>query len=156
MTAKNVEALVQEMLDREAIHDLPVRYCHCVWENDIEGIVNLFTQDGSLSVPNDHSLPGAEGWDNLLKMYKQALGDLAPRPFIHNHAVDLKGPDRATGTCCVEIRVTREGESWIGAGYYDDEYAKVGGEWKFRSRKVTMCYVVPLSEGWAERAAKRG
>jgi hypothetical protein len=156
MAAKNVETLVQEMLDREAIRDLPVRYCHCVWKNDIEGIVNLFTHDGSISVPNDPSLPDAQGRDNLLKMYKQALGDLTPRPFIHNHVVDLQGPDRATGTCYVEIRATREGKSWIGAGYYDDEYAKVGGKWKFRSRKVTMYYLAPLSEGWAEWAAKRG
>ena len=41
---KSVETLVQGMLDREAIRDLPVRYCHCVWKNDVEGIVNLFTQ----------------------------------------------------------------------------------------------------------------
>lgn len=27
MAAKNVETLVQAMLDREAIRDLPVRYC---------------------------------------------------------------------------------------------------------------------------------
>jgi ketosteroid isomerase-like protein len=155
MATRSIETLVQEMLDREAIRDLPVRYCHCVWKNDIEGIVNFFTEDGSISVPNDPSLPGAQGRDNLLKMYKQALGDLAPRPFIHNHVVELKGSDRATGTCYVEIRATREGKSWIGAGYYDDEYAKVGGEWKFRSRKVTMYYLVPLSEGWAEWAAKQ-
>ncbi len=32
MANKNTEALVQEMLDREAIRDLPVRYCHCVEE----------------------------------------------------------------------------------------------------------------------------
>jgi ketosteroid isomerase-like protein len=24
------------------------------------------------------------------------------------------------------------------------------GEWKFRSRKLTMCYLVPLSEGWTK------
>ena len=156
MATKSVETLIQEMLDREAIRDLPVRYCHYVWKNDVEGIVNLFTEDGAISVPNDPSLPGAQGRANLLKTYKQALGDLAPRPFIHNHVVELTGPDRATGTCYVEIRATRDGKSWIGAGYYDDEYAKVGGAWKFRSRKVTMYYMVPLSEGWAERAAKQG
>lgn len=89
-------------------------------------------------------------------MYKQALGDLALRPFIHNHVVELKGSDRATGTCYVEIRATRNGKSWVGAGYYDDEYAKVGDEWKFRSRKVTMYSMGPLSEGGAERATKRG
>src|SRR5713101_5514872 len=91
MATKSVETLVQEMLDREAIRDLPVRYCHYVWKNDVEGIVNLFTEDGAISVPNDPSLLGAQGRANLLKTYKQALGDLAPRPFIHNHVVELSG-----------------------------------------------------------------
>ncbi|MGH7960201.1 MAG: nuclear transport factor 2 family protein [Candidatus Binatia bacterium] len=146
---------VQEMLDREAIRDLPVLYCHCVWKNDIPGIVDLFTEDGEISVPNDPSLPAAKGRENLLKMYQQALGELAPRPFIHNHVVELQGSNRATGTCYVEIRATRESRSWIGAGWYNDEYAKVGGTWKFKSRLVTMHYLVPLSEGWAERPAGR-
>jgi hypothetical protein len=39
----------------------------------------------------------------------------------------------------------------IGSGYYDDEYVRVGGKWKFRARKLTMCYLVPLREGWAGR-----
>ena len=29
--------------------------------------------------------------------------------------------------------------------------ARVDGEWTFRSRKLTLCYLLPLTEGWAER-----
>ena len=36
---KTTEQLVQDLLDREAIRDLPKRYCHCVWTGDLEGIV---------------------------------------------------------------------------------------------------------------------
>lgn len=32
MTAKSTETLLQEVIDREAIRTLPVRYCHCVWQ----------------------------------------------------------------------------------------------------------------------------
>ena len=39
----------------------------------------------------------------------------------------------------------------IGSGYYDDEYVRVGEQWKFRSRKLTLSYFVPLSQGWANR-----
>jgi hypothetical protein len=60
---------------------------------------------------------------------------------------------QASGLCAAEPAAPPD---WIGAGYYDDEYAKMGGEWKFRSRTVAMYYMTPLSEGWAERAAKRG
>ena len=30
------------LISRESISDLPVRYCDCVWRDDIEGLVALF------------------------------------------------------------------------------------------------------------------
>ena len=32
---KNNDELLNELLDREAIRELPVRYCDCVWRNDM-------------------------------------------------------------------------------------------------------------------------
>jgi hypothetical protein len=55
MTAKHSETLLQEVIDREAIRTLPLRYCHCVWQKDFDGYVNLFTDDGAMST-NDPSL----------------------------------------------------------------------------------------------------
>jgi hypothetical protein len=31
-------------------------------------------------------------------------------------------------------------------GWYNDEYAKVGGEWKFKSRQITVDSFAPVSE----------
>ena len=149
MADKDVETLVREMADREAIRDLPQRYCHHVWKKDVPGIVSLFTDDGEFDAGG--AQPAAKGKEALLKAYGQGLNDLDPHPFIHNHVVDLQGNDTATGTCYLELRATQDGKSMIAAAYYDDVYAKVGGEWKFRSRKVHMHYFVPLSEGWAEQ-----
>ena len=47
---KNNDELLSELLDREAIRELPVRYCDCVWRNDMAGIVKLFAEDGSFTV----------------------------------------------------------------------------------------------------------
>jgi ketosteroid isomerase-like protein len=154
MATKNVETQVQELLDREAIRDLPLRYCHAVWTKNLEGIVNLFTEDGAIWITGREDQK-TQGRENLHKMYGGVMVENGPRPFIHNHVIDLHAPDRATGTCYLEIRQTRDDKSWIAAGYYNDEYAKVGDQWKFKSRKVTMYYSAPLLEGWAERAAKR-
>ena len=78
------------------------------------------------------------------------LGDAEFQPFVHNHVVELRG-ETATGTCYLDLRASVEGRSMIGSGYYDDRYVRVDGEWKFRSRKLTLCYLVPLTEGWAEQ-----
>jgi hypothetical protein len=43
---KTTDELVIELADREAIRDLPVRYCDCVWQNDLKTMVELFAEDG--------------------------------------------------------------------------------------------------------------
>ena len=47
MAAQSTETLMQEVIDREAIRSLPLRYCHCVWQKDLDGYVNLFTDSTS-------------------------------------------------------------------------------------------------------------
>lgn len=155
--ASDTNTRLQELLDREAIRELPARYCHCVWQQDVPAIVNLFSEDGSIRMGSDQ--PPVRGHAELRKMYEQALNDLAPRPFIHNHVIELQGPDRAIGTCYVEICGVRDSESIVAAGYYDDVYRKVDGAWRFQSRDVTLHYMATLKEGWAAqiraRAARR-
>ena len=143
--AKNTETLVQEMLDREEIRTLPVRYCDCVWQKNVDGYANLFTEDGSFGT-NDPSLPRAQGRAALHSMIGGQLDVSKPRPFIHNHVVELLGPDRAKGTCYVEVRLLRDGKKWLMTGWYNDEYAKVGGEWKFKSRQITTDSFAPVND----------
>lgn len=143
MAAKNLEAALQEVIDREEIRTLPVRYCHTVWQKDLDGYVNLFTDDGAIST-NDPSLPRAQGREALRKMIGEGLDTAKPRPFIHNHVVELLGPDRAKGTCYIEVKLFRDGKKCAMAGWYNDEYAKVGGEWKFKSRQITIDSMTPL------------
>jgi ketosteroid isomerase-like protein len=50
--------LVRELADREAIRDLPIRYCDCISRNDLADVVSLFTDDGSFVVKNPESSVG--------------------------------------------------------------------------------------------------
>ena len=145
MATKSTEAQVQEVIDREAIRTLPLRYCDCVWQKDLDGYVNLFTEDGAMST-NDPSLPRAQGREGLRKMIGEGLDAMRPRPFIHNHVIELVGPDRATGRCYVEVRLVRDGKKCLMTGWYNDEYAKTGGEWKFKSRQITVESFGPVNE----------
>ncbi len=145
MATKSTEAQVQEVIDREAIRTLPLRYCDCVWQKDLDGYVNLFTEDGAMST-NDPSLPRAQGREGLRKMIGEGLDAMRPRPFIHNHVIELLGPDRAKGRCYVEVRLVRDGKKCLMTGWYSDEYAKVGEEWKFKSRQITVESFGPVNE----------
>lgn len=146
MGTASIEQLVRELADAEAIRDLARRYAHFVWQKDIPAAIDLFTEDGEMDTGDR---PPIRGRQALLETYESVLGDGEFQPFVHNHVIDLDG-ESATGTCYLDLRATVDGESMIGAGIYRDRYARVGGEWKFRSRKLTMCYLVPLSEGWAK------
>ena len=132
---KSTDELVRELSDREAIRELPVRYCDCVWRNDIDGLVGLFADDAFFVVKGREREAVTKGRADLKKMYEQALGDVNPRPYIHNHVVELRGGNRAIGRCYVELRSAKSNMEWIGTGFYEDEYAKVGDFWKFASRR---------------------
>jgi len=83
MPTKSNEVLVQEVINREAIRTLPVRYCHCVWQKDLDGWASLFSEDGAVST-SDPSMPHAQGRAALRKMIGEGLETMKPRPFIHN------------------------------------------------------------------------
>jgi hypothetical protein len=143
----SLEATVRELADREAIRDLASRYAHCVWRKDVHGAVSLFADDGEMDTGDR---PAITGHTALLEEYGRMITGPQFHPFVHNHLIELHG-DTATGICYLDLRATMDGTSMIGSGYYDDCYVRVGSEWKFQSRKLTLCYFVPLRQGWAER-----
>jgi len=134
---KTVEETLAELVDREEIRDLPVRYCDCVWRGDVAGIVDLFTADGTFTVKTPDSETINKGREALLKRYTEDLRNLTPRPYIHNHVVELGYYGRATGRCYLDLRRENRNMEWVGAGHYLDEYVKVGDHWKFASRYFT-------------------
>jgi SnoaL-like protein len=132
---KTTEELVRELADREAIRDLAVRYCDCLWRDDLEGLLGLFKEDGTFVVEG-HDLDVIQrGRAHLKKMYASLAEELRPRPFIHNHLIELRGKDRGIGRCYVELRSENHDMEWFGSGYYEDEYSKVNDQWKFASRR---------------------
>jgi len=144
MGDEKLDDTVRRLVDAEAIRDLARRYAHYVWRKDVNGAIGLFTEDG---VMDTGDRPPIKGRAALADSYKAMITGPDFLPFVHNHLIELDG-NRATGICYLDLRAAVEGRSMIGAGYYDDEYVRVNGEWKFRARKLTMNFFVPLSEGW--------
>ena len=69
----------------------------------------------------------------LTPFFEAGLND-GPRPYIHNHVIDLLDAETATGRCYLDLRSAKNGFEWLGAGFYEDGYVKQNGQWKFRER----------------------
>jgi hypothetical protein len=153
--AKTIEQIVTELADREAIRELPQRYCDCVWRGDVDGLVSLFADDGTFTIVANDKEHINKGWAALQKTYKAGLATLTPRPYIHNHVIELTDSDRATGRCYVELRDASNDLSWLGTGFYDDEYVKVGDAWKFQSRRAQMVHMESKMASEMSRSQKQ-
>ena len=63
------EELLTELADREAIRDLPVRYCDCVWQNNLDVMIDLFAKDGQFISKGRKREFITKGHAELRKMY---------------------------------------------------------------------------------------
>ncbi len=147
MSTIDVAATVRALADKEAIRELARRYAHCVWTKDVPGAVGLFTEDGEMDTGDR---PPIRGRATLLAAYQSMITGPSMYPYVHQHLVDLDG-DRATGVCYLDLRATLlDGTTMSGFGYYHDVYVRVGGEWKFRSRKLVLREYAPVPGASAE------
>lgn len=131
---------VRDLLDREAIRDLPIIYCHYVWKKNIDGIVDQFTPDGELILPENLG-NGAKGTEALRSFYTKSIDSADPRPFVHNHYVTLLGDNKAKGFVYAELKYGSQGFKTALIGVYEDDYVKIGGTWKLKRRKFTPTMV---------------
>lgn len=133
---------VRRLVDLEAIRDLVRRYAHCIWLRDADGAAALFAEDAAMDTGDRPPLVGRE---TIREAYRAILPASDLMPFVHDHLIDLDG-DRATGTCHLDLRMTRDGRRFLGAGSYDDRYVRARDGWKFASRRLTMHFLVPFLE----------
>jgi hypothetical protein len=66
--------------------------------------------------------------------------------MMHNHLIKIDG-DQAIGLCSNEVRVTDNGKSMIGVGYFQDQFRRVSGQWKFLVREITYSHWLTIQEG---------
>lgn len=150
--AESLEARVAMLEAREQIKELTARYCWHVARGEGAQVAALFTDDGALEI-SDGSFRPVRGREALDKFYRAAVSQPEVAiPFIQNHIIELDG-DHARGTCGIEARFARGGESVTAAGYYEDRYRRDPGGWRFLERKITFWHSVPLKQGWAEAKA---
>ena len=140
--SSEVAAIVQELADREAIRQLPTRYCHYVRTRDIPAILDLYAPDGVFDMPANMAEGGVrEGREAIAETFRDNLETMDPWPFTHNHIVDFEGQDRARGFVYTEFRLGSEKMRVGFVGVYEDVYVRSENLWKFQSRKLSSIEV---------------
>jgi ketosteroid isomerase-like protein len=132
--------------DRAQIEDLMARYLFAMDWNDFDTYAECFTEDGVL----DYAMGLAEGRETIraeAKRFKDNVATLFVRPdgqpaklrhVVAHKAIRVEG-DRAwnTGFWFEMADDGPECAPKLGSfGHYEDELARVGGEWKFKRRKI--------------------
>jgi hypothetical protein len=154
---RELENTVRELRDREVIRDLRYRYHEYVNEGKFAEIPGLFTNDGLLDFAH---LGKAAGHEEIARFFgaleRKPVEGEKERPritwvkqFIHNHTIELTG-DHGKGFAYLEAKPIYNGEAFLVAARYDDEYVRQNGQWKFSKMSLVPYFMVPLKEGWAQ------
>jgi hypothetical protein len=126
MTAPTDDTRISDLVE---IHQLLAKYAVTITQGDIDGLVSVFTPDGTYS---------AFGETYTLDRFP-VLVDAAPKGlFMTGTAlVDLVGgADTASGTqplCFIE-----HSKHDMRIGYYNDTYVRTDGGWRLRTRAMTF------------------
>ena len=150
----NLEDLERRLLvleDIEAIKKLKARYCaHCDNNYDADGIASLFTED---TVWDGGKFGRYEGREAIRTFFRGA-----PRIFpfaIHqvmNPIIEVEGEQAKGQWYLFQPATLAEGNQavWL-AARYEEEYVKVGSEWKFKRLKVFPSFLTPYDQGWVKK-----
>lgn len=124
--------------DRLAIHELINRYAFYCDTAQADAVVDLFMDDG---VFDETSLgfPLNVGTAALREVFTMGVQVMKQSHHMTTWLIEEFDGDTAGGICYVhaECQVAATGRPYQVDAYYRDVYAKIDGNWRFRSRVLT-------------------
>ena len=151
MSLEEIERRLGVLEDIQEIKRLKARYCvFCDNSYDADGLASLFAENG---VMDDGWRGGAKGREDIRNFFIKA-GPRVPfaRHMVMNPMIEVAG-DEAKGTWYLfEACTYLEGNRAVwGSARYDEEYARVDGEWKFKSIRLNAFFWAPFDLGWVKK-----
>lgn len=145
------ESRIKCIEDELSIRQLRARYCDLLDEGKADEVVDLFTEDGYFQ-----GLGVAQGRESLRQFFSEQIPLMADDMwhFIGNETIDLDG-DKARGRSSLQYWSSKQGESYLGVGHYEETFLRVENVWKFETKKVFLDFLTPVTEGWAGRPMHR-
>ena len=151
MTARKLtlEDRVRVLEDVEAIKRLKHEYCFALDRRDWDSVAGFFARDGVVDY-------GAIGRARGQRAIRRLFVDRISRDFsffahmVHNPVIEVRG-DRASGKWYFDIpaAVVPDQARWI-MGWYDDEYVREDGRWRYASLKSSYFYISSYEKGWGK------
>lgn len=122
-----------ELHEIEAIKRLKYKYFRCLDSKAWKELAECFTEDATAAY--DSGKYAYEGRDAILGFLEGALGsrDVVSLHHGHHPEIEVHG-DSAKGTWYLEdyLIFVKADTRLRGAGFYHDDYVKVGGTWKLK------------------------
>lgn len=136
---------------RIALEDLNTAFTHHLDHNEVDALVDLFTDD----VLYTHGTRRSEGRESVEQLFRNraAAGPRTSRHMYSGLRLDIESRDRATGTS-VCMTFGQNGEPPLAPALpilvadFNDVYVRCDdGRWRFRERHIERIFVDPQSSG---------
>ena len=121
--------------DEKAIHDLLAAYCYCVDRGDVEALVDLFTED---CVWDGGPWGSVEGRQALREFRSSSAASdaIKTRHLSSSEVISITGDTAAACSYVLVMNVAQSPPAPLVVGCYDDQFARVGKRWLFKSRRL--------------------
>lgn len=141
----------EELCDIEAIKQLKAYYCRYADSGqDAEAFAELFTEDGVLDEGEDGIF---EGRGAIVEMYRALWPHLRMNQhLVLNPLIEINGASANGSWRLLQFMtsINPEGDrAFIAAGYYDEQYVKVDGAWRFKHVCARVHFCCDAATGWA-------
>jgi uncharacterized protein (TIGR02246 family) len=149
MDHQDLEARVRALEDAQTIRNLKARYAeHCDADYDADRIAELFTED---AVWESEGLGRYEGRESIREFFRGAsrIFTFAVHYNLNPH-IEVSGDTaRVRWYTLMPCTVAEGNRAMWRSGIDDEEYVRVDGEWKFKSKTSAPRFSTPFDEGWA-------
>ena len=140
LAATDLALRVQALEDIEAIKRLKAKWWFACDTRDLSGMRSCYDEDNFLI---DFGFIGEfTDMDAFIGVFKSLACHPTHVDMHHGTApeIEMSGPDTAKGRWRMRFQLleTEQKQVQLMSGYYEDEYARVNGEWKMRVSKYTL------------------
>jgi hypothetical protein len=147
---------LRRLEDREAIRELHNQYCFIQdrgHASHADADVHAFLALCAPEVVWDNSSDGSRAHRGhaAVAAYLRRLWARfdSCMHFVHNLSITFDSDDRARGRSSFDAVGDIDGEAFVAAGYYEDEYIRTDAGWRFRLHREVPFFFVKTTEGWA-------